>query len=133
MQLMYYKPYQGKCLILDRDGNRSTTYKIKSFADECEWRYVPDLTETEFNQIIIDEHIMDNFLNDFNKVFTKEKSVSLSFKYSDLKYVLVKNNKDAEQLIHSINDWKENNLIDIDDVYNILPKIIIWDDIKGDL
>ena len=68
-QMIYYKPYQGKFPILDKDGNRSNTIrKMKCFADECEWRYIPDLSKLRMSQIITDEDVIANWLKTYNDI-----------------------------------------------------------------
>lgn len=42
-ELMYYKPYEG-----DIRNRRLGQIERRCFADECEWRFVPDLSGSEF-------------------------------------------------------------------------------------
>lgn len=132
-QMIYYKSYQGLFPILDKDGNRSsTTRKMKCFADECEWRYIPDLSKIGLNQIITDEDVIANWQKTYNEMLSDEESVALSFEYADLKYVVIKDINDFRKLIKIINEWRNNGLISNKELYDLLPKIIIWDEIKGD-
>ena len=132
-QMIYYKSYQGLFPILDKDGNRSsTTRKMKCFADECEWRYIPDLSKIGLNQIITDEDVIANWQKTYNDMLSDEESVALNFEYADLKYVVIKDINDFRKLIKIINEWRNNGLISNKELYDLLPKILIWDEIKGD-
>jgi len=132
-QMIYYKPYQGKFPILDKDGNRSNTIrKMKCFADECEWRYIPDLSKLGMSQIITDEDVIANWLKTYNDMLSNEESVTLNFEYADLKYVVIKDINDFRKLIDIITEWESNRLISNKELYDLLPKIIIWEEIKGD-
>lgn len=132
-QMIYYKPYQGKFPILDKDGNRSSTKKkMKCFADECEWRYIPDLSKIGISQIITDEVVVANWKQTYNDLLSNEESVAFNFEYADLKYIVIKDTIDFRKLIEIINEWGTNKLISDKELYDLLPKILIWDEIKGD-
>ena len=69
-ELMYYKPYEGKM-----KNRRSEKIEKKCFTDECEWRYIPDLSNTEFQQIYYDPNIMNaGIMNDISNSLTNIKS-----------------------------------------------------------
>ncbi|MBO7453102.1 MAG: hypothetical protein J6U54_22440 [Clostridiales bacterium] len=132
-QMIYYKPYQGKFPILDKDGNRSSTKKkMKCFADECEWRYIPDLSKIGISQIITDEVVVANWKQTYDDLLSNEESVTFNFEYADLKYIVIKDTIDFRKLIEKINEWGSNKLISDKELYDLLPKILIWDEIKGD-
>lgn len=55
-------------------------------------------------------------------------NISLKFAYSDLKYIIVKNEEDFGKITEDIVSWKlETNIEHI-----LISKIIIWDQSKGD-
>ena len=44
----------------------------------------------------------------------------------------IKDTIDFRKLIEKINEWGSNKLISDKELYYLLPKILIWDEIKGD-
>lgn len=128
-QIMYCKPYDGMFKFRRDQKNHK-----KCFADECEWRYIPDLsTLKDMRQIISDElTISEDRLSLYNASLRSKKGIGLTFKYDDLKYVIVKNTNDYLRLLQEIKNWQINGKIGNDDGFQLLPKMLIWDDIKGD-
>lgn len=45
-QLVYMKPYSGK---MENRLQKKTLEKC--FTDECEWRYIPDVSKTDYSPI----------------------------------------------------------------------------------
>lgn len=123
-ELMYYKPYEGKM-----KNRRSKKVEKKCFTDECEWRYVPDLSNSDFQQIYYDTSIMNaGIMNDISNSLTKVSGVSLGFDYSDLKYIIIKTTDDFVKLVSVINNLR----IDENTKNELISKIIIWDKSKED-
>lgn len=123
-ELMYYKPYDG--IIKNRNTNKK---KRKCFADECEWRFIPNVSGTGFHQILRDEQIInvDSF-EILNNGLEKVVNVALSFNYEDLKYIIIEKKEDFYVLLDTI---KNINISD-DEKYLLTSKIIIWESSKGD-
>lgn len=123
-ELMYWKPYQGE--FKNRNTNESG---IKCFTDECEWRYVPDVTIEGFDQVLFDENKLDTelFYKMSNAMDGLEK-ISLKFDYSDIKYIIVKTNSDFVELSNVISKLSENKITE----HELVSKIIIWDKSGGD-
>ena len=118
-ELMYYKPYEGKM-----KNRRSKKVEKKCFTDECEWRYVPDLSNSDFQQIYYDTSIMNaGIMNDISNSLTKVSGVSLGFDYSDLKYIIIKTTDDFVKLVSVINNLR----IDENTKNELISKIIIWE------
>ena len=123
-ELMYYKPYEGKMR-----NRRSKEVENKCFTDECEWRYIPNLSATKFQQIYYDPNIMNaGIMNDISNSLTKVPGISLNFDYSDLKYIIIKTTDDFIKLVSVINDLK----INVNTRNELISKIIIWDKSKED-
>ena len=123
-QLMYFKPYDGKI------RNRVTGKQIKKcFTDECEWRFVPDVSKAEFEQVLFDQSVYDmGLLTDLSNSMFGIREISLSFNYSDLKYIIVKTLDDFQELAAAILDLKLDKLKE----QQLFSKIIVWDISKGD-
>lgn len=123
-ELMYYKPYEGKMR-----NRRSKQVENKCFTDECEWRYVPNLSGTEFQQIYHDPNIMNaGIMNDISNSLTNVPGISLKFDYTDLKYIIIKTTDDFIKLVSVI----ENLNITVNTRNELISKIIIWDKSKED-
>ena len=123
-ELMYYKPYEGKIR-----NRRSKKIEKKCFTDECEWRYVPDLSGTEFQQIYYDPNIMNaGIMNDISNSLTKVEDIALEYDYTDLKYIIIKTTDDFVKLVSVIDGLR----IDVNTRNELISKIIIWDKSKED-
>lgn len=116
-ELMYYKPYDGKM------ENRNTgKIQTKCFTDECEWRYIPDVTIAGFEQVLYDESIVNTgVLKEINDSMANTAKISLPFEFDDLKYIIVKSTDDFEKLAYAIKDFDDPIQ------HTLLSKIIIWD------
>ena len=124
-QLMYYKPYSGTF------KNRNTgEITHKCFTDECEWRYIPDVTPKGFQQVYFDNDIVnsDGLEEHISGSMEGIKEISLNFDYSDLKYVILKTRSDFNNLLE---EMKSMNLSEQDKL-EIVSKVIIWEESKGD-
>lgn len=123
-EMMYYKPYEG------RIKNRNTgKIKKKCFTDECEWRYIPDVTRAGFIQVYFNEDILNaGRLNDISNSMSGIQEISLNFDYADLKYIIVKNLSDFEILTEAIMALGLDKL----EEYRLISKVIVWDSSKGD-
>lgn len=123
-EMMYYKPYEGKM------KNRNTgKIEKKCFTDECEWRFIPDVTRAGFEQVYFDENILNaGGLNDLSNAMSGLQEISLNFDYADLKYIIVKTLSDFDVLAEQIMTWG----LDKSGEYQLLSKVIIWDNSKGD-
>lgn len=123
-EMMYYKPYEGKI------KNRNTgKLKSKCFTDECEWRFIPDVTNAGYIQVYYDENIFNaGILRDISNSMEGIEEISLKYEYTDIKYIIVKTGNDLKLLADEIVSWELN-----DDIkYQLISKIIIWDDSKED-
>ena len=123
-EMMYYKPYDG------RMKNRNTNkIENKCFTDECEWRFIPDVTVVGFEQAYYDENILNaGVLNNLSNAMEGIADISLKFNYLDLKYIIVKGVDDFEKLAKEIVSLNLDKIVE----YELLSKIIIWDKSKGD-
>lgn len=104
-ELMYYKPYEGKMT------NRNTNKRIlKCFTDECEWRFIPDVTCAGFVQVYYDDQIINaGRLVDLSNALANVAEVAISFDYNDLKYVIIEKNEDLKVLLDEINGMNISN------------------------
>lgn len=123
-EMMYYKPYEGKM------KNRNTgKIENKCFTDECEWRFIPDVTVAGFEQAYYDVTIFNaGVLNDLSNSMAGIPEISLGFDYSDIKYIIVKTKEDFEILANEIVSLELEEMIE----HQLISKIIVWDSSRGD-
>ncbi len=123
-QMMYFKPYSG---IFENRNTKKRTRKC--FTDECEWRFIPDVTIAGFQQVYYDQNIINaGGLIDLSNAMSGIPEISLHFEYSDIKYIIVKSRSDVARLTEAI---KGLGLVE-DDEHELISKVIIWDNSKGD-
>ena len=105
--------------------------QTKCFTDECEWRFVPDVTQIGFPQALYNEKVIANagLFDSLNNSISGLPEVSLKFEYKDIKHIIVKNRSDFYEFVSEI-----KKLSTIDDIvkYELISKIIIWEDSRGD-
>ena len=123
-ELMYYKPYDGKM------ENRNTgKVETKCFTDECEWRFIPDVTKAGFEPAFYDKTIVNaGVLDEVSNSMSGIAEISLTFDFSEIKHIIVKNKADFEKLAQEI------LALDISEMecYELISKIIVWDNSRRD-
>lgn len=124
LYLMYLKPYEGQ---MDSNGNT----KERCFQDECEWRYVPDVSP-KYPQIYINDDINHEIYTYANKALKKETNYGLKFSYDDIKYVILKNTNDKKKFFNLINGLGKKGKISEEEKYLLISKIIVWNEEKED-
>ena len=123
-EMMYYKPYEGR--IKNRNTGKNSR---KCFTDECEWRFIPNVTSFDFQEIYIDKTIINSgALNEYSNSMNGVPEVSLGFEYSDIKYIIVKTSDDLNELRRRIAGLGKT----ADEIYQLISKVIVWDNSKGD-
>ncbi len=121
LQLMYMKPYSGKM------RNNHDRLVKKCFTDECEWRYVPDVSNHGYKQFILNDD-SSSYSNNLSNSLKKYDDIALKFDYSDIKYIIISNKDD---LIGFIDLIKQISISEKEKML-LVSKIIIWEDQKGD-
>ena len=116
-ELMYYKPYDGKM------ENRNTKKAdVKCFTDECEWRFVPDVTVAGFEQVLYGDMLVNaGVLEEISNSMAGLPEISLEFDYDDLKYIIVKTRADFEKLVFELSD------LDDSIQHELISKVLVWD------
>ncbi len=123
-EMMFYKPYQGR--IKNRITQKTNT---KCLADECEWRFIPDVTKVGFEQAYFDKNILNaGVLNKLSDSMFGIPEISLCFNYTDLKYIIVKTKEDFNALSEEVRTLK----ITESEKLQLISKVIIWDISKED-
>lgn len=124
LQLMYLKPYSGKFM------NRNTkNLEYKCFTDECEWRFVADVTTLGMEEIITDpEKMAEGVLLLMSNSINGRKEASLSFEYENIKYIILEDISDYSDFLAFI----EKLDIEETDKKLLISKIIVWSEAEGD-
>ena len=129
--MLYIKPLMGE--------NRSrVTDKMEEIylTDECEWRFVPDLTAKEMDSILFDNDICKKdenqkpIIDKYNEALEKLSDTWLIFNYSDVKYITVESSDERDELIGFIRDM--NNGTDDIEKLRLISKIIVLNDAEED-
>ena len=123
-ELLYYKPYEGEAIHPITNESQQ-----KCFSDECEWRYIPDVTNVGFVQIYHNEQIINaGNLKGLSDALATVPEIALSFDYSDIKYIVIEKVEDFNTILDVINDFK----LSPKEKQTLVSKIIIWENSKGD-
>jgi hypothetical protein len=118
-QMLYMKPIEGT---MPRDGKDIA----KNFTDECEWRFVPNVTSIGLPQAITDDEIAS--VGVLNATVKENECCWLKFDFPNVKYIILQTDKDFENLC-SVAD----RVIDDETTKRkLISKIIIWSDAKED-
>ena len=117
--IYYQKPIKGNMY-------RDEEIVERIFTDECEWRYIQNVRGLGFNQVFKDTS--ENILNFYSDVIASNKEFWLYFDYSDIKYIIVKNENDFKRLLEVI----INKNLDQLTTYKLILKIRIWDEERWD-
>ena len=117
---MYYlKPIQGS---MQRDGKSV----IKNFTDECEWRFIPDVSKENLPQAIAQAEIFSRAR--LNKALTICEDCWLKFEADDIKYIILQTRDEFEQIVAMI---AEKALSSKAKTW-LISKIFVWPEVRGD-
>lgn len=117
---MYYmKPIQG---MMPRDGAELN----KNFTDEREWRYIPNVSELDLPQAVIDDDMAG--LENCNDTIVCHDACWLKFAPEDIKYIIVQTNEEFEKLCALI----EGKSIQPEVKRKLFSRIVVWEESKED-
>lgn len=117
--IRYLKPYEGEFV---RRGN---TYDDYRFYNEREWRYVPLKGKS-----VITKDFLSNksFIDSENLKMKKNK---LSFEPDDIKYIIIENESEINEMIKKIRDLKGEKF-SMSQVERLITRIITTEQILKD-
>ncbi len=134
--LLYQKPLKGIMSVYDT-RNKVWKEKEKIFQDEQEWRYINPLIKnitTDSGFIIRSNNIEDNrhkkLKEIYNNEIKKHKECWLNFNYDDIKYLIVKTEKQRENLLKFILNKLQ---LDVVDAMKLSSKILTTKEIEEDI
>lgn len=129
--MLYIKPLTGM------NWNRMTDQMEEKFlTDECEWRYIPNLSGKEMDPILFGNDIYkkddkcQSILDKYNKALERLDDTWLKFDYSDVKYVTVSNHIERDALIRFIQGLT-NGISELEKL-QLISKIIVFEDAEED-
>ena len=122
--LMYLKPYEGNF------KNQEGKIEKKCFTDECEWRFIPNVDPLlNLSPFYFDEKMLNSdSLVRLSNALKNDSNFGLSFSYEDLKYIIIKNDRDFSLLAKTITVMNISAL----EKHQLFSKIIIWEKSRGD-
>lgn len=118
-QMYYMKPIEGT---MPRDGKNIK----KNFTDECEWRYIPNVSAIDLPQVVTESNIAS--IEVLNRTMKETDTVWLKFEFDDVKYIILPTNQDFEKLCECL----DKVIADESIRRKLISKIIIWDEAKED-
>ncbi|MCH5298091.1 MAG: hypothetical protein J1E85_10550 [Ruminococcus sp.] len=122
-EIMYTKPDSGN------SRNRiSKKEDRKCFTDECEWRFIPDLSPIDYPTLVVCDGTNNDYIAKLTESLSAYREVSLQFEYEDIKYLIVENNDDFVKLSTVINELQIKDT----EKLKLISKIIIWENSRGD-
>lgn len=121
--MKYLKPIEGT-MPQYIDGTKKVTGK--NFTDECEWRYVPDVSPIELPQAVTESEIA--CLDRLNSTMKENECCWLKFSYSEIKYIILPSQEDFIRLCGVV----DKVVFDEGIKRFLLSKTIIWKDSKED-
>jgi hypothetical protein len=122
--LRYCKNYIGN---LERNNKVINNYR---FYDEREWRFIPNWDNNEVKGIL-DKKEYEDYRGDKKSPKPLINNITLKFNANDIKYIIVKSEKDIPKMIRIISSV--NNLIENKDEADILSsKILTIDQLNQD-
>lgn len=122
--LMYLKPYSGKF-----ENRVKHKVEDRCFTDECEWRYVPNLESSDFPPLYYDDALIRiGVPNDMSNAMARESELALSFDYSEVKHIIVPSRDEFRKLTAVIETLPIDNSVK----YDLISKVIVWDEDRGD-
>lgn len=106
----------------------------KNFHDEKEWRFIPKINERYAYNSYIDpiDQVNEYMLRIYSDALRMLPKIALSFNVSDVKYIFVENDKSRRKLIDFIDRKRTGRKIKRVEKLNLISKIIVYDEIKGD-
>lgn len=118
-QMYYMKPIEGT---MPRDGK----YIKKNFTDECEWRYIPNISTIDLPQVVTESDMAS--IDVLNRTISETDAVWLKFDFNDIKYIILPTNQDFEKICVFLDGAVADKSIR----RKLISKIIIWDEAKED-
>lgn len=118
-QMFYLKPIEG---IMPRDGKEIS----KNFTDECEWRFIPDISQIGLPSAVTDDNMAS--IGVLNKTIADNECCWLKFSPSDIKYIILKNEDDFMDLCKIINEITDDDAVR----KKLISQVLIWENVKED-
>lgn len=123
--IQFIKPYSGDFF---RNGVLNKNY---NFYNEREWRYIPKIGDIKKKPIWLNSE--NEYIKNINLGILKstDEDYSLKFGVKDIKYIIVKNEKQIMELVEKIMDFKTTKY-SLRDLQKLTTKIISLDQVLSD-
>ena len=124
--LLFTKPLNGEMYLY-----KDKKYVLRNFHDEMEWRYIPDMSKQDDLPLVIPpNHLNPKASSTYSEGIIKRDEFWLKFDYEFIKYLIVKDENDRDNLIRFISQELETS----DDMTKsiLISKIIVFSNIRED-
>lgn len=122
--LLYIKPLYG----LMRLGDNISDNRL--FTDEREWRFIPDMTDSELDKLMPAKKLVQANLNLYSEAMTKYEKGWLKIDLDAVKYIIVKNDDEIDDMISfikTLDNWEDH------EKDRLLTKLLTFDELKKDM
>lgn len=105
-----------------------------NFHDEQEWRFVPDFSQSNMQQLLANNEVTDKF-NSAIEIMADEsdyKDICFNFDYSDIKYLIIDKEENRMEFIKWIIKLKDEKVCSEEDSIDLISKIRVLDTIEED-
>lgn len=118
-QMFYLKPIEGT---MPKNGKEIS----KNFTDECEWRFIPDVSKIDLPQAVSDDEIAS--IGVLNQTIADNECCWLKFSPSDIKYIILKNEDDFREICRIIDEITDDEAVR----RKLISQVLIWENVKED-
>ncbi len=124
--LLFTKPLNGEMYLYSEKK-----YVLRNFHDEMEWRYIPDMSKQDDLPLVIPQnHLNPKANSTYSEGIRKRNQFWLKFEYEYIKYLIVKDENDRDNLIRFI--FEELEFVDSMNKSILISKIIVFNNIRED-
>lgn len=107
---------------MPRDGKEIS----KNFTDECEWRFIPDISQIGLPSAVTDDNMAS--IGVLNRTIADNECCWLKFSLSDIKYIILQNEDDFVDLCKIINEVTNDDAVR----KKLISQVLIWENVKED-
>ena len=98
----------------------------KNFTDECEWRFIPNVSKIDLPQAVSDDEIVS--IGVLNQTIADNECCWLKFSPSDIKYIILKSEDDFGEICRIIDEITDDDAVR----KKLISQVLIWENVKED-
>ena len=109
----------------------------KNFHDEQEWRFVPDLSESNMQPFLTNNKILNKYNDAIEELVNIRKNnnyidICFNFNYSNIKYLIIDKEENRMEFINWIMQLEKDKCCSKEDCIDLISKIRVLDTIEED-